>query len=824
VIGNPGSASYDDLTAVNGTTYYYVVSAINTAGESANSNQASGAPGPQPSGTTLVSSPVATGPYGTPVTFTATVTVSGGPATGTVTFRNGATVLGASTLDGTGQAGITTSTLAVASHALTATYEGDGTFGSSVSAPLAYAVTPQALTITGVTAGDKVYDGNASAVLTGGAVSGGVVGGESVGVVPGSGTFASANAGTWAVTATGYALGGADAGNYVLSAQPAVPNASITPRPVQLTGTRSYDATALATAADLTVANKVGGDDLVLTGSAPLTGKDVGMRDFQSSFSTPVRVQSATGTTGSTASTTCTVNLTTNPVPGNTLVAVISTRGTSANRISGISGGGVTWSRAAQATNAQGTTTEIWHGPNVASGSTAITITQASLRSAAVVIEYSGILSASALDRIASATGTGTAAVTGTTPLTTQADELWIGGIGIRDGRRTLNAPYGNAFTVVASRRSGSANGDSMIYALEKIVNSTGAAGSGGTLNTSDDWSGAIATFKAAPISSLALTGTAAANYTLTGLTGAVDITPAELTITADNQSKTYGQTLEFGSGATQFTSSGLMDGETIGSVTMTCAGGDAAAGVASYPITPSAATGGSFSAANYAINYLPGSLTVSPAPTTITTPPTATAITYGQTLASSTLSGGAASVPGDFAFTAPSTAPPVGTAQHSVTFTPADADNYQTATTSVSVTVGPARTPFEAWAADPVQGLTAGVNDGPMDDPDRDGVPNLLEFALGGGPMVSFQAILPKLTENGGAWVFSYQRGAASRPPATTQIVEYGDNLSGWTQLTIPLETTTSVTITPQGETDRVEVTLPAPGPTGFTRLKVSQ
>ena len=59
-------------------------------------------------------------------------------------------------------------------------------------------------------------------------MSGGLVGGETVTVVPGSGTFASANAGTWAVTATGYALGGANAGNYVLSAQPTVPNATIT--------------------------------------------------------------------------------------------------------------------------------------------------------------------------------------------------------------------------------------------------------------------------------------------------------------------------------------------------------------------------------------------------------------------------------------------------------------------------------------------------------------------------------------------------------------------------------------------------------------------
>jgi alpha-galactosidase len=74
-----------------------------------------------------------------------------------------------------------------------------------------------------------------------------------------------------------------------------------------------------------------------------------------------------------------------------------------------------------------------------------------------------------------------------------------------------------------------------------------------------------------------------------------------------------------------------------------------------------------------------------------ITTAPTASAITYGQSLASSTLSGGMGSVSGTFAFTSPATLPATGASNHSVTFTPSIASNLRGATTTVSVTVNKA-------------------------------------------------------------------------------------------------------------------------------------
>jgi len=71
--------------------------------------------------------------YGQAVTFTATVTpaTTPGPATGSVTFKEGTTVLGTGSLDGTGKATFSSSALSVATHPITAEYSGDSTYNAS---------------------------------------------------------------------------------------------------------------------------------------------------------------------------------------------------------------------------------------------------------------------------------------------------------------------------------------------------------------------------------------------------------------------------------------------------------------------------------------------------------------------------------------------------------------------------------------------------------------------------------------------------------------------------------------------------------------------
>ncbi len=94
------------------------------------------------------------------------------------------------------------------------------------------------------------------------------------------------------------------------------------------------------------------------------------------------------------------------------------------------------------------------------------------------------------------------------------------------------------------------------------------------------------------------------------------------LTVTATPQTKVYGQTLS-GAAQTAFTATGLQNGETIGTVTLAYggspAGSAANAGTNTYGITPSAATGGTFSAGNYTITYVTNILTITPLPLGLT-------------------------------------------------------------------------------------------------------------------------------------------------------------------------------------------------------------
>ena len=116
--------------------------------------------------------------------------------------------------------------------------------------------------ITGLSAKDKIYDGNDTATITGTAVIDGKITNDKLDITAGTAKFADKNADTDKnVTFTGFALNGDDADNYTLSAQPKAVKANIDKKSVTIIG--------------LTAENKIydGNDTATITGTAVIDGK-----------------------------------------------------------------------------------------------------------------------------------------------------------------------------------------------------------------------------------------------------------------------------------------------------------------------------------------------------------------------------------------------------------------------------------------------------------------------------------------------------------------------------------------------------------------------
>ncbi|MGV0908444.1 beta strand repeat-containing protein, partial [Martelella sp. FOR1707] len=109
------------------------------------------------------------------------------------------------------------------------------------------------------------------------------------------------------------------------------------------------------------------------------------------------------------------------------------------------------------------------------------------------------------------------------------------------------------------------------------------------------------------------ITSTAAGNYDLSYAPGSFSVTPRALKITAKGASKTYGEVASL----TAYSVNGLVNGDTVSTVTLTSAGSAASASAATYDIIASNATGSGLS--NYAIDYVDGALTVAKAKLTVT-------------------------------------------------------------------------------------------------------------------------------------------------------------------------------------------------------------
>jgi Bacterial Ig-like domain (group 3)/MBG domain (YGX type)/Kelch motif len=138
VSGNTGDSPSSILTisttaGLLPNTYNFTVTATgNGCNQSGSASTSATLVVVKPSTTTLTSSANPSA-FGQSTTLTATVTGSGGTPTGTVTFKDGVTTLGTGTLNGSGVATLSASTLAAGSHQITAVYGGSSAFASSTS-------------------------------------------------------------------------------------------------------------------------------------------------------------------------------------------------------------------------------------------------------------------------------------------------------------------------------------------------------------------------------------------------------------------------------------------------------------------------------------------------------------------------------------------------------------------------------------------------------------------------------------------------------------------------------------------------------------------
>ena len=153
--------------------------------------------------------------------------------------------------------------------------------GQIMNSDWTFTIVPKPVTITGISAQNKVYDGNTDATITGMAEINGLVDGDKGDVTVedtnAKAAFADADAGTAkTVTFDGYALTGTKAGNYSLSAQPASVTADITPKELTIVGVtggdKTYDGTKTATVTGVTFNGFVNSESLTKDRDYTVTG------------------------------------------------------------------------------------------------------------------------------------------------------------------------------------------------------------------------------------------------------------------------------------------------------------------------------------------------------------------------------------------------------------------------------------------------------------------------------------------------------------------------------------------------------------------------
>ncbi|WP_090143255.1 YDG domain-containing protein, partial [Limnohabitans sp. DM1] len=140
-------------------------------------------------------------------------------------------------------------------------------------------ITPKAITLTGITADSKTYDGGTTAtLLTSSAAFNGQIAGDVL-TVSSTGSFSDKNVATGKTVSLTNTLGGADLGNYTITQQTST-TADITKKTISLSGitaaNKTYDGNTSATVSTTNAVfnDKVSGDELTVSSSGVFSDKN----------------------------------------------------------------------------------------------------------------------------------------------------------------------------------------------------------------------------------------------------------------------------------------------------------------------------------------------------------------------------------------------------------------------------------------------------------------------------------------------------------------------------------------------------------------------
>ena len=436
---------------------------------------------------------------------------------------------------GTGKA------VSISNVALTGADAGNYTLNATTASTTA-SVTPKPVTLTGVTATDRAYDGTLSVAVSGNNVSSNsfvandVV---SIALPPNglsSGTIASKNVGAnKPVTVTGLSLAGSDAGNYLIDLAGSGITVNITQKGLTASfvgGTRAYNggvtAPVVASSADI-----VGGDTVTFGQNALFTGIDARNAGTNKPVSvTNIVINGADAANYSLLSTTAS---TTGTVTAKALTVSFAGVGRVYNGVNDTSASVV------------GSSTDVVAGDQVIFSDTARFHTDGAAGTNKV-IDISGITLAGA-----QAINYALTASTATTTATISKKPIGVTGIVATnrgyDGTKVVSINVAAAAIDI----SGVVSGDTLVATIPPNGISTG------TMETKD-----AGTAKEVLVTGLGLAGNSAANYTLTGATGlTVNITPKAVSAAYLGIGKVYDGT---NSAQVTASSSGFLAGD-VGAV-----------------------------------------------------------------------------------------------------------------------------------------------------------------------------------------------------------------------------------------------------------------